>query len=67
MNDKECIKLLDCLEREHVASAYAIFADGEAAHKFEMYCLKHGYSTSSYSMPVEDSKPITKVVYWKKD
>lgn len=67
MSDTECLRLLERLERDHVASAYSIFADSEAANKFEIYCLEHGYATSSYFVPVEGADPVTKVVYWKKD
>lgn len=67
MVDKDYLELLARLERDHVASAYAIFCCSESANKFEMYCLRHNYATASYSMRTEDGEPLTKVVYWKKD
>lgn len=69
MNDRDCLKLLACLERDDVESACAVFGSSEAAHKFEMYCAKHDYATSSYQIYVEDdddNAPLTKVVYWDK-
>lgn len=67
MIDQDYIKILERLDQEHIAAASAIFADSEAANKFEMYCLKHHYVTSSYTMRTEDGIALTKVVYWKKD
>lgn len=69
MNDRDCLKLLACLERDDVESACAVFGSSEAAYHFEKYCAKHDYATSSYQIYVEDdddNAPLTKVVYWDK-
>lgn len=67
MKDQDYLNLLACFGGYKAESACAVFESSEAAHKFEKYCEKHDYATSSYQIDGEDGKPLTKVVYWAKN
>lgn len=66
LKDKDFSSMLERLDVNHIASAFAIFADETAAGRFEEYLVKHGYAFMTTVLFTEEGLKLNKVVYWKR-